>query len=160
MKLIPKRKLFAVNPAQVEELLLNIYQNTTDEIDDIEEESNLIFSGLVFVIDGGGSAITTGEHGHLVVPFNCEILSGELEADQAGDIKIDIWKDTYTNFPPTDADSICGGAELEISSDTQDKDSALTGWTTALSQSDILAFNVDSCSTIERCTLTLLVKKT
>ena len=117
-------------------------------------------SALEFVIDGGGAPITTGEKGHLVVPFACTITEVQLEADQSGDIKVDIWKDTYANFPPTDADTICGGNEPEISSGQKDKDSTLTGWTKSLSAEDILAFNVDSCATITRCSVILLVTKT
>jgi len=114
---------------------------------------------ITFIIDGGGSAITTGEKGHLEIPFKCEIQQVTLLADQSGAIKIDIWKDTYANFPPTNADTICGANEPEISaSGVKDQDSTLTSWTKAISAGDILAFNVDSCATIERCTISLKVK--
>ncbi|MBA7658237.1 hypothetical protein ES703_66186 [subsurface metagenome] len=117
-------------------------------------------SGLEFVIDGGGAAITIGEKGHLVVPFDCTITEVQLEADTPGDIKVDIWKDDYDHFPPTDGDTICGGNEPEISSGQKDRDSTLTGWTTSLSAGDILAYYVDSCATITRCSVVLLVTKT
>ncbi len=116
-------------------------------------------SAIVFIIDGGGSAITTGEKGHLEIPFKCEIQRVTLLADRSGSIKIDIWKDTYANFPPTDADSICGGNEPEISSAQKYQDSTLSGWTKTINAGDILAFNVDSAATIERVTLVLKVKK-
>lgn len=108
------------------------------------------------VIDGGGSAIETGIKGDIVLPA-CTITEVMLLADQSGSIKIDIWKDTYTNYPPTDADSICGGNEPEISSATKDNDATLTDWTTSITAEDILRINVDSCTTIERCTLALKV---
>jgi len=115
---------------------------------------------ITFIIDGGGSAITTGEKGHLRIPFACEIERVTLLADQSGSIVIDIWKDTYANFPPTDADSITASAPPTISSAQKSEDSTLTGWTKTISAGDILAFNVDSCSTITRVTLALKVKKT
>ena len=62
-------------------------------------------AGLEFVIDGGGSAIAAGEKGHLVCPCDGVIAAAELEADQPGDIRVDIWKSTYDGFPPTDAGS-------------------------------------------------------
>lgn len=117
-------------------------------------------AALTFIIDGGGDAITTGQKGHLVAPLDCTITSVELEADQSGSIKVDIWKDTYANFPPTDADSICGGNEPEIATAQKYKDTTLTGWTTSLSKGDILAYNVDSITTITRCSVILLVEKT
>lgn len=113
---------------------------------------------LIFIIDGGGSAITTGEKGHLEIPFKCEIQRVTTLADQSGSIKIDIWKDTYANFPPTDDDTICGGNEPEISSATKDQDATLTDWTKTINAGDILAFNVDSASTVTRVTIALKVK--
>lgn len=117
-------------------------------------------AALTFIIDGGGSAISIGEKGHLVAPFDCEIQSVEMEADQSGSIKVDIWKDTYANFPPDNDDSICGGNEPEISGAQKDKDTTLTGWTKSIAEGEVLAFYVDSCTTIERVTVGLKVKKT
>lgn len=116
-------------------------------------------TALTFIIDGGGAAIETGQRGHLVCPFSGTIQSVELEADQSGSIKVDIWKDTYANFPPTDADSICGGNEPEISTAQKYKDTTLTDWTKSVAEGDVIAFNVDSCTTITRVTITLHVKK-
>lgn len=118
-------------------------------------------ASLEFIIDGGGGVIAADEQGHLEVPFDCEIQSVELLADQTGAIKVDIWKDTYANFPPTDADSITGGNEPEITAGNQKyQDTTLTGWTKSLSKGEILAYNVDSVTTIERVTVTLKVNKT
>jgi len=115
---------------------------------------------LTFIIDGGGSAITTGEKGHLEIPFACTITQATLLADQSGSIVIDIWKDTYANFPPADGDSITASAPPTLSSAQKSQDSTLTGWTTAITAGDILAFNVDSITTCERVTLSLKVTKT
>ncbi len=114
---------------------------------------------LTFIIDGGGSAITTGQKGHLEIPFACTINQVTLLADTSGSIVIDVWKDTYANFPPTDADSITASAVPTITTATKSQDATLTGWTTAVVAGDILAFNVDSCTTITRCTVSLRVLK-
>ncbi len=111
-----------------------------------------------FIIDGSGSAITTGIKGDMVVCAGT-IVGVWLLADQTGSIKVDLWKDTYANFPPTDADTIMGGNEPEISSATKDVDTTLTGWTTSLTATDIIRVNVDSCATITRCTLTLKIQR-
>lgn len=110
-----------------------------------------------FVIDGGGSAITTGVKGYLEVPFDCTISAVTMLADQTGSIVIDVWKDTYANYPPTDADSITASAVPTISSAVKSQDSTLTGWTTALTEGDILGFNVDSATTVTRVTISLKV---
>ncbi|KKK74954.1 hypothetical protein LCGC14_2878580, partial [marine sediment metagenome] len=73
-------------------------------------------STVQFVIDGGGGTITTGDKGHLEAPFNCTLTGGHGMADQSGSIVVDIWKDTYANFPPLDADSITASAPVTITS--------------------------------------------
>ncbi len=108
-----------------------------------------------FVIDGGGSAITTGVKGYLELPFAGTIESVRLLADQSGSIVVDIWKDTYANYPPTDADSITASAVPTISTATKSEDTGLTGWTTTFSAGDIVGFNVDSITTLTRVTLSL-----
>ena len=94
------------------------------------------------------------------VPFDCTINRATLVADQTGSIVIDIWKDTYANFPPVDADSITASAPPTLSSAVKSQDSTLTGWTTTITTGDILRFNVDSITTITRVTLSLKVTKT
>lgn len=115
---------------------------------------------ITFIIDGGGSAITTGEKGHLEIPFACTIQAVTTLADQSGSIVVDIWKDTYANFPPTNTDSITASAPPTITTATKAQDTTLTGWTTAITAGDILAFNVDSATTVTRVTLSLKVAKT
>jgi hypothetical protein len=116
-------------------------------------------STLNFLIDGGGSAITTGIKGDLVVDFAATITGVTMLADQSGSIVVDIWKDTYANFAPTDADSITASAVPTISSATKSQDTTLTGWTTSISAGDILRFNVDSVTSIQRVTVALRVRR-
>jgi hypothetical protein len=80
-----------------------------------------------------------------------------LLADQSGSIVVDIWKDTYANYPPVDADSITASAVPTISSAAKSQDTSISGWTVAISAGDILGFNVDSISTCTRVTLSLKV---
>jgi len=120
---------------------------------------SLELGAIVFIIDGGGSAITTGQKGHLEIPFKCEIQRVTLLADQSGSIVIDIWKDTYANFPPIDADSITSATPPTISAAQKAQDSTLTSWTKTINEGDILAFNVDSAATITRVVIVLKVKK-
>ena len=80
-------------------------------------------------------------------------------ADQSGSAVVDLWVDSYANYPPTDADSITASAVPTITSSTKSQDSTLTGWTTSVTAGDILGFNVDSASTIERLTIALKVTK-
>lgn len=115
-----------------------------------------------FIIDGGGSVITVGQKGHVVVDFDCQILNWTILTDVAGTITVDIWKDTYANFPPTVADTITGTDKPRITvSGNKNQSSALTGWTTTITAGDILAYNVEATpATVTRATVSLKVKMT
>lgn len=115
-------------------------------------------TAVQFVIDGGGAAITPGAKGFIQVPFACTITAARLLANQAGSIVIDVWKDTYANYPPVDADSITASAPLTISSAAKAENTSLTGWTTSVSAGDILGFHVDSASTITSVSVVLEVR--
>ena len=117
-------------------------------------------AGLSIFIDGGGSEISTGVKMAVEIPFKCDIDRNTMLPDQSGSIVIDIWKCTYSDYDaftthPVDGDSITASAPPTISSSTKSQDSTLSGWTTAIAAGDILAFNVDSVTTITFCTLAL-----
>jgi hypothetical protein len=116
-------------------------------------------ASLNFMVSGGGSVITTGIKGYLRVPYDCTIQSAELVADQSGSIVIDIWRDSYANFPPTVGDSIVASAKPTLSSAQKSQNTTLTGWTTTLTEGQYLVFNVDSVSTVTHVLLTLKVLK-
>lgn len=118
-------------------------------------------STIGYTINGGGSAIATGVAGNGVyVPVGVTIDSVTMQADQTGSIVIDIWRDSYANYPPTVADSICASAKPTITASNKSQDATLTGWNKTVTAGDILYFNVDSCATITNVVLTLKVTKT
>ncbi len=120
---------------------------------------------IEFIIDGGGSAITTGVKGDLEIPFACTIQRATLLADQSGSIVVDIFKCSYANYDggsthPVSGDKITASAPPTISTATKAQDSTLTGWTTSITAGDILRFNVNSITTCTRVTLALKVLRT
>jgi len=118
-------------------------------------------SAIGYTIDGAGSALTAGRYGPgIQVPFNCTITAVTLLADQTGSVVMDIWKDTYANFPPTNTDTITASAKPTLSSARKYTDSTLTGWTTTITAGDVLFFNLDSVSTITNLVVILKVTKT
>jgi hypothetical protein len=139
----------------------NSGENVQSKLDSVDSEiTDLKSSVITFIIDGGGSEITTGIKGDILLPFGATITKVTLLADQSGSIVIDIWKDTYANFPPTDADSITASAPPTITTATKSQDGTLSGWTTSITAGDILRFNVDSITDIQRVTLTLEITRT
>lgn len=128
-------------------------------LSNLKSQLNLTTANIEFIIDGAGAVISTGLKGFLEVSFACTITGNTLLADQSGSIVVNVWKDTYANFPPTVADKITASAPPTIATATKSQDTTLTGWTTAIAAGDILAFNVDSVTTIQRATLSLKVTK-
>lgn len=113
-----------------------------------------------FVVDGGGSAITTGIKGDIILDFGCVIESVTLLLDQSGSIVIDIWKNTYANYPPVAADSITATAKPTVTTALKSQDTTLTGWNTTINAGDTLRYNVDSVATATRALLALKVRRT
>jgi len=108
-------------------------------------------------IDGGGQPITTGIKGYVTVPYACTIAGYSIQADQPGSIVLDIWK--AAGVIPTVANSITASAKPALSSAQLIQSTTLTGWTTNISANDVVGFNVDSASTIQRVTLVLNCQK-
>ena len=108
---------------------------------------------LNFVIDGGGSAITTGKKGVIVIDGDYTVTGWTIIADQSGSIVVDVNRATFTNFPTTS--SIAGTELPTLSSAQKAEDLTLTSWTTTLSARDVIEFEVDSATTVTRVTVAL-----
>jgi|688.fasta_scaffold647404_1 hypothetical protein len=113
-------------------------------------------------MDGIGTTITTGIKGYVQVPFSCTINSWRLLADQSGSMVIDIWKSSYATYPPTVANTLPGSSNRPtLSSAIKAENTDLSAWTSrSITTNDILAFNVDSATTVQRATLQLFVTRT
>jgi hypothetical protein len=112
-------------------------------------------------VDGGTDDLTTGVKGFIQVPFSGTIASWTLISTDpsvlSGSIVMDLWNDTYANYPPTVLDTITAAAKPTISAATKATSSTLTGWTTSVTAGDVIGFNIDSVSGLKRVTLVLKV---
>lgn len=117
--------------------------------------SNVKRKSFGITIDGGGSVITTGVKGYVTVPYTGTITQWTLLADQSGSIVIDVWKDTYANYPPTVADTIAGSEKPTLTAAIKNQDTTLSTWTTAVVAGDVIGFKVDSATTVTRVTLVI-----
>lgn len=116
--------------------------------------------GLSVILGDGSAVISTGVKGFIEMPFAGAIEAVRLLADASGSIVVDIWKDTYANYPPVDGDSITSTTPPTITTATKSEDTTLTGWTKTFAKGDILAFNVDSATTVKQVTLSLTGRRT
>lgn len=129
---------------------------TQDALDVIEAVAKTPRS-FGITIDGAGNPITTGFKGFVTLPFNGVITRWDLVGDVAGDIVLDIWKDTYANFPPVVGDSITGTEKPTLAGVQKNQDTVLSTWSTAVAQGDIVGFNVDSVAVLTKVTLVIWV---
>ena len=95
------------------------------------------------------------------VPYNCTITGWELVSGNgvSGSVVLDLWKDTYPNYEPTDGDSITGSALPTLTASNKAQSTTLTGWTTTLSEGDYIGANVDSRTTVTSVVLTLILTR-
>lgn len=113
--------------------------------------------GLEF--HGGGLVLSPNTKAWIKIPFDCEILSWTATAGQTGSVQVDLWVDTYGNFPPTNDDSITASAPITISGGVKNSDDTLTGWTKEISAGSYLMANIDSVTNIQDLVIEIEVEK-
>lgn len=108
--------------------------------------------GVSFIIDGGGSVIATGVKGGFEAPYDLFITGWTITSDDgtSGAIVVDVWADTYANFPPTVADTIAGSEKPTITATgNKGQDLSLTTWTQYVAKGKHVFFNVDSVTALK-----------
>ena len=112
------------------------------------------------VIDNTPNVITTGFKGSVTMPYDGTISSWTIIGDQTGSTVVDIYKTTYAGYPGTAANSITGGNDITLTNQSKNTSSTLTGWTVSFSAGDIMQWNVDSVTTLNKITITVLTNRT
>ena len=115
-------------------------------------------SSVGLTIDGGGSVITTGVKGYVVVPYGATITGWYLIGTPSGSLVIDVWK--ASGAIPTVANTIAGTEKPTLSSAQLANDTDLSSWTPGITAGDVIGFNVDSCSGCTWASLAIAVTKT
>lgn len=108
-------------------------------------------------VDGNGDVPGTGVCGDAYLPVGCTLIAAVLQANNPGDLELDIWAAPFvTNTPPTAQNSIVASTPPMLSSSVSSIDTALTGWVVDLADNTALRFSITSISDITRFTLTLV----
>ena len=114
-------------------------------------------AGISCALNGAGSVIPTGLAGFVYIPFACTITGWTLAANVSGSIAVDIWNCPLASWPSSAANTICGGSPPTLTSGVLAQGSSFAGWTTAIPANTMLAFNVNSATTVIMATLVLTV---
>ena len=139
-----------------------LFYNVTSQKVEISENGGSYVDGFGYngsiqiIIDGGGSAITTGNKSDVVIPYSGTIEDVILLADQSGSVTVDIYDGTSTDHiagnPPVNSigsftiSAAVGGINSTISH--------------VISKDDELRIRISSVSTIERLSVILNIVKT
>jgi hypothetical protein len=134
----------------------------TDDVVPVIQSRDLIRTRTITVVfDGGGSVLTVGAKTYLQIPVPVTALSWTVLAldGNTGAVEIDVWSDTYANFPPTVADTIVSAAPPKITATNSSGTSAITAWlTTTIPAGNVLGFNINSVTTLTKVALEIVVQ--
>lgn len=121
---------------------------------------------ISIVFDGQGTTPTVGSKAYYHAPFGATITGWTIygfdssDAPVSGSAVVDIWKDTYANYPATVGDSIAGSEKPTLSSANKNQDLSLSTFvTTTITSGDHLIFNLDSVSTCTKVRVFLHITK-
>lgn len=101
--------------------------------------------GISIIFDGGGEDITTGIRTGFEAPFDFFITGWTIVSlnGTSGAMIVDIWVDTYANYPPTVADTITASDKPTLAT-TKAQNLNCSTWTQAVTKGDWVIINVDS----------------
>jgi len=116
---------------------------------------------ITCTFDGAGSVIPAGLKSYVKLEHDALIKSWTLNGDGGvGSIVVDVWSCPYADFPPSFSDSIAASALPTIAEAKTSTSSVLTAWTiTQLSADNYIGFNVNSCASFVKATITLKTYK-
>jgi hypothetical protein len=116
-------------------------------------QRDTISLGVIF--DGGGSVIDTGVTYYIRVPESCTINKATMLSDVSTTSTVQVWVDTYANYPPVLADKIYNATPPTVTAALKSEDATLSGWSTSLPQGSVVAFHLSSNNNAKIITIQL-----
>lgn len=123
-------------------------------------------TSLVGVVGSTIQASDVGNPLFITIPFNATIISWTIIADAPGTANVDVWFKSGTAPPavpsiPTAADKISALAPIALAAaqSASGGSSAISTWTTALSQWGTLAFNLSSITSATKVTVQIQITR-
>lgn len=136
--------------------------NDTFKLDTLKSKATLGTDANGKIIEGtSGGQFTfvlpgiAGSTAWVRIPHTGTITGAYITGDISGSAVVDLWIDTFANFPPTVADTITASAKPTLSSARSNSDTTLTGWTKTLTEGNWIMASVDSASTLNTIVLVI-----
>lgn len=125
----------------------------------------LLTNAIGCTFSGGGSALTPGAVVYSIVPYDCKIIGAYMVGVPSGSAVIEVEQCSQTAFDggathPVSGDKITSSTPPTITTSTKNGntgDTTLSSWNVYLTNQNVVAFSVTSCTTITNLTLALRV---
>ncbi len=117
-----------------------------------------ITQNLTIMIDGDGNPIDPGVSGLLKLPTACTLTAWELVSVDGveGSIVVELWADSYDNFPPDVADIVGASETPTLTAQVKNRNTNLNaGLGYALDAGDWLTWTVTSATDVTKVALSL-----
>lgn len=101
---------------------------------------------------------SVGTVGYITIPYNGTITGWQVIGDISGNCTFDVWKQS-AGIIPTIADTIVGTEKPNLLAQQINSDLALTTWTTAVTEGDIVGIVLDNASVLSQAWLTVFITK-
>lgn len=149
----------SISTSGVPSLAQPSFSNISGSVTNAQLPANEIIMSVGVTLDGGNSALTTGQKGYLTCPFAGTIVGWNITAD-TGTCTFDVWKIATGTAVPTVSNTITASAKPALATGTAIHSTGLSGWTTAVAANDIFGFNLDAISGATKLTLVIQINKT
>jgi len=112
--------------------------------------------GIVFVFDGGGSALSTGKTIYLRIPFACTLQDWSIESTTAETVTVKFWRvATGGSALPTSSNSISTSG-VSLASGTAVFSTTMSDFTSvAIAANDLIACTITAVTASQQVTVTL-----
>lgn len=113
---------------------------------------------LIFTFDGGGSAVAAGSRVVGIVPWDCTVVRWTLFGEPQGSAVVEVYHDGTTAPDNLNSgESITGGDDPELASDSEVASTYLANWLTTLTGQGYIVAQIASASTLTKLVLAIEV---
>lgn len=114
---------------------------------------------IPLILDNGANPIPAGAKVFYEIPFACILTGYTLLSEMTTTAVLDVWVDSYANYPPTVGDTITAAAKPTLSAAMKSQDNTIATWTKSIAAGSIVMANVDSNSAATKLSLSLRAVK-
>lgn len=113
---------------------------------------------LLFTFDGGANAVTAGSRVVGIVPWNCTVVRWTLFGEPQGSAVVEVYHDATTSPDNLNSgESITGGDDPELASDSETASTNLVNWLKNLTAEGYIVAQIASASTLTKLVLAIEV---